>query len=156
MKVSACRVLAIALRLLLGGFFLAAGWSKLGQTLPTLASIYSYQIVLPDRLAELIARGLPGVELLLAGALFGGVLMPVTLSFTGLILAAFTLLTAQAWWRGLPIDCGCFDFGSLHPTLAFLSTPAGATLRNIVLLFLVALLAYLLRVLALSVSRSGT
>jgi uncharacterized membrane protein YphA (DoxX/SURF4 family) len=143
MKETPARILSIVLRVVLGWIFLAAGWSKIGQTLPTLASIYSYQIVIPDGLAEFIAMALPWVELLLAVALFSGLFFPWTLWVTGLVLGAFTLLTAQAWWRGLDIDCGCFDFSAIHPSLAVLGTPGGATLRNLVLLALTGALWWL-------------
>jgi len=137
------RILAILLRVVLGWIFLAAGWSKVGQTMPTLASIYSYQIVIPDGLAEFIAMALPWVELLLAVLLFAGLFFPWTLLATAAVLAAFTVMTAQAWWRELDIDCGCFDFGAIHPALAVLSTPGGATLRNLVLMALVGALWWL-------------
>jgi uncharacterized membrane protein YphA (DoxX/SURF4 family) len=137
------RVLTILLRVVLGWIFLAAGWSKVGQTLPTLASIYSYQIVLPDWLAEFIAITLPWAELLLAVLLFAGFFFPWTLLATAAVLVAFTVMTAQAWWRELDIDCGCFDFGAIHPALAVLSTPGGATLRNLVLMALVGALWWL-------------
>lgn len=140
---AAVRLPAILLRVVLGWIFLAAGWSKIGETMPTLASIYSYQIVLPDWLAELAAMILPWVELLLAAFLFAGLFFPWTLLATGALLAGFTVLTAQAWWRGLDIDCGCFDFGAIHPALAVLSTPGGATVRNLVLLSLVGALWWL-------------
>jgi uncharacterized membrane protein YphA (DoxX/SURF4 family) len=143
MKETPARILSIVLRVVLGWIFLAAGWSKIGKTLPTLASIYSYQIVIPDGLAEFIAMALPWVELLLAVALFSGLFFPWTLWVTGLVLGAFTLLTAQAWWRGLDIDCGCFDFSAIHPSLAVLGTPGGATLRNLVLLALTGALWWL-------------
>ena len=143
MPTTARRILTILLRVVLGWIFLAAGWSKVGQTLPTLASIYSYQIVLPDWLAEFIAMTLPWVELLLAVLLFTGLFFPWTLLAAGAVLVAFTVLTAQAWWRELDIDCGCFDFGAIHPALAVLSTPGGATLRNLVLIALVGALWWL-------------
>ena len=145
MKNVAARTAGIALRVVLGWIFLAAGWSKIGQTMPTLASIYSYEIVLPDALPEFLAMALPWVELLLAVALFAGLFFPWTLLATALVLGAFTALTAQAWWRGLDIDCGCFDFASIHPSLAVLATPGGATVRNLVLLVLTALLAWVWR-----------
>jgi uncharacterized membrane protein YphA (DoxX/SURF4 family) len=143
MNETARRASMIGLRVLLGWIFLAAGWSKLGQTLPTLASIYSYQIVLPDWLAEVMARTLPWAELLLAVLLFAGLFFPWTLLATALVLGGFVALTAQAWWRGLDIDCGCFDFAAIHPALAVLSTPGGATVRNLVLLALVGVLWWL-------------
>ena len=145
------RASGLALRWLLGLFFLAAGLSKVGQPMQTLAAVYSYQIVLPDGLASAIAHTLPWVEIILGLALLSGVFMPVTLSATAALLLAFTALTAQAWWRELPIDCGCLDLSAWHPSLAALTTPGGATLRNLFLLGLTALLAWLVRS-----SRAGT
>lgn len=139
------RTVILAIRIFLGLLFLAAGIPKLGATLQTLAAIYSYQIVLPDWLALAIAHLLPWVEIAIGAGLLFGLFMPVTLVATGSVLVVFTLLTAQAWWRELDIDCGCIDFSALHPALAALSTPGGATMRNIVLLALTGLLAFLLR-----------
>jgi uncharacterized membrane protein YphA (DoxX/SURF4 family) len=139
------RIAIIVIRTFLGLLFLAAGIPKVGAHLPTLAAVYSYQIVLPDWLATAIAYGLPWVEIGLGLALIAGLLMPLTLAATAIVLLFFTALTAQAWWRGLEIDCGCLDFSALHPVLAALGTPGGATLRNIVLLALTGLLAFLLR-----------
>jgi uncharacterized membrane protein YphA (DoxX/SURF4 family) len=132
--------LALLLRLLLGGLFLWAGLSKVGSPLQTLATIYSYQIVLPDWLAATMAASLPWIEILLGLALLVGLWPPVTLAWTATLLLAFTALTAQAWWRELPIDCGCVNLAALHPALAVLSTPGGATLRNLALLAITALL----------------
>lgn len=139
------RTAILFIRTFLGLLFLAAGIPKIGATLQTLAAIYSYQIVLPDWLALAMAHLLPWVEVALGIALLFGLYMPVTLVATASVLVAFTVLTAQAWWRELDIDCGCIDFTALHPALAALGTPGGATLRNIVLLALTGLLAFLLR-----------
>jgi len=139
------RMTAVFLRLVLGGLFLAAGLSKLGAPLQTLASIYAYQIVLPDWLASTIAAALPWMEILVGLAVLAGLWLPVALGWTAFMLVAFTALTAQAWWRELPIDCGCVDLSELHPALAVLSTPGGAALRNLVLLGLTAALAPLAR-----------
>jgi uncharacterized membrane protein YphA (DoxX/SURF4 family) len=139
------RATIIVIRIVLGLLFLAAGIPKVGAHLPTLAAIYSYQIVLPDWLATAIAYVLPWGEIGLGLALIAGLAMPLTLSATAIVLLLFTILTAQAWWRSLEIDCGCLDFSALHPALAVLGTPGGATLRNIVLLALTGLLAFLIR-----------
>ena len=136
MKIAA----ALVIRLILGGLFLAAGLSKVGAPLKTLATIYSYQIVVPDWIASIIAYGLPWMEILLGLAMLAGLWLPVTTGWIAAMLAMFALLTVQAWWRDLPIDCGCVDLSTLHPALAALSTPGGATLRNIVLLALCATL----------------
>jgi len=136
---------AVILRFLIGGLFLWAGLSKLGSPLQTLATIYSYQIVLPDLPASLIAAALPWMEILLGTALLSGIWLPVATGWTAVVLLFFTVMTAQAWWRELPIDCGCVDLSALHPALVALTTPGGATLRNVVLLGLTALLAVLIR-----------
>ena len=83
------------------------------------------------------------MEILLGTALLAGIWLPVTTGWTAVMLFFFTVMTAQAWWRGLPTDCGCVDLSILHPMLATLTTPGGATLRNLVLLVLTALLAVL-------------
>jgi len=136
---------AVILRFLIGGLFLWAGLSKLGSPLQTLATIYSYQIVLPDLPALLIAAALPWMEILLGTALLSGIWLPVATGWTAVVLLFFTVMTAQAWWRELPIDCGCVDLSALHPALVALTTPGGATLRNVVLLGLTALLAAMIR-----------
>ena len=146
------RAAIIVIRLLLGGFFLAAGLSKVGAPLQVLATIYSYQIVIPDWVANTIAHTLPWMEILLGLAMIAGLWLPVTAGWIAAMLAAFAVLTAQAWWRGLSIDCGCIDLSTLHPALAALSTPGGATLRNIALLGLCAVLFRLAR--GLSAPRS--
>lgn len=139
------RAAIVAIRLFLGGLFLAAGLSKVGAPLQTLATIYSYQIVLQDWTANAIAHTLPWMEILLGLGLLTGVWLPVTVSLSAALLGVFTMLTAQAWWRELPIDCGCIDLSKLHPALAALSTPGGATLRNIVLLALCGVLLWIAR-----------
>lgn len=135
----------IAIRLVLGGIFLAAGFSKVGAPLQVLATVYSYQIVIPDWAANTIAHTLPWMEILLGIGLIAGLWLPAVSCCAAAVLAVFTIMTAQAWWRGLEIDCGCIDLSTLHPALAALTTPGGATLRNIVLLALCGVLFWLTR-----------
>lgn len=125
----------------LGLLLISAGMSKIDSPLATLASIYSYQIPLPDWLANASAHCLPWVEILLGFLLIIGVWPFAVSSAAILLLAVFTILTSQAWWRGLPIECGCMDFSGIHPALAFLETPAGSTLRNLFLLMATAAMA---------------
>lgn len=134
MKTRFLRFSVILARLFLGAFFTFAGLSKIGTPLATLGTIYSYQIVLPDWFALAVAHTLPWMEIVLGLALIAGLWPAVTLSWTASLLLVFTILTAQAWWRELPIDCGCLDLSTIHPTLAILTTPGGATVRNLVLL----------------------
>ena len=134
------RILSLLLRLGLGGFFLAAGIQKLLAPQQVLSSVYSYQLPLPDGVAVLTAIALPWMELFVGAALVLGVWPGVTLAWTFLLLVLFLGLTTLAWARGLVIDCGCLDLGKLHPSLKVLSTPGGASLRNLVLLGLAAAL----------------
>ena len=83
------RAAVIAIRLVLGGIFLAAGLSKVGVPLQTLATIYSYQIVIPDWVANTIAHTLPWMEILLGIGLLAGIWLPVTVGWTAAVLAAF-------------------------------------------------------------------
>lgn len=119
--------------------FLGAALSKLPMPQKTLANLYAYQLPVPDPLAMAVAATLPWMELLLALGLLLGFWKKEILLWSTALLVGFTVLTASTWWRGLPIDCGCMDWSRLHPVLAILSTPGGATLRNLVLLGLVAI-----------------
>ncbi len=125
--------------------FFAAGVSKVGEPLRTLASVYSYQIDVPDWVAWALAHGLPWGEILLGVALLSGVWLRVTAWCAQAVLGVFLLVTAQAWWRELPIDCGCVDLGALHPALAVLETPGGAVLRNLLLMGLCGALLWMAR-----------
>ena len=130
-------------RVFLGLIFLSAGWSKIDSPLALLADIYAYQIPVPDRLAEILSVSLPWIEIGLGAALVFGISPRLTTSGAMGLLVIYTLLTAQAWWRGLPIECGCRDFSGGHPALAILSTPAAAALRNLCLLMVTSALAFL-------------
>lgn len=129
-------------RAALGTLFAAAGLSKLDAPLRTLADIYAYRLPIPDLLAQGIAMCLPWVEILLGILLLIGFLPRMSLVCAAAMLGMFTTLTASAWWRGLSIDCGCLDLATLHPVLGILSSPGGATLRNLVLSGLVVLLIF--------------
>ena len=126
----------------LGLLLLSAGLSKIGSPLRMLADIYAYQIPLPDWLANAAAYSLPWIEILLGALLIFGLWRVAGTSATLLLLAFYTFLTAQSWWRGLPIECGCLDFSGIHPALAFLETPAGSSLRNVFLLLVTSALAF--------------
>lgn len=137
------KLVSIVWRVLMGMLFISAGLSKIDSPLRTLADIYAYQIPIPDWLAESVASSLPWMEILLGIILISGI--GKRIAFVGLMgfLGVFTILTIQAWWRGLPIDCGCLDFSALHPALASLESPGGAALRNLTLLTVTALMAFL-------------
>lgn len=121
-------------RVFLGLLFISAGWSKLDSPLALLADIYSYQVPLPDGFAEALSIALPWIEIALGVVLVVGIFPRIAISAALGLLLIYTILTAQAWWRVLPIECGCLDFSGIHPALATLGTTAGAALRNLALL----------------------
>ncbi|HEY2731388.1 MAG TPA: MauE/DoxX family redox-associated membrane protein [Polyangia bacterium] len=121
------KVLALLLRLGLGGLLVVAGALKLRAPVAFATEIANYQLL--PALAPYVAAVLPVVELLVGGAL---VVAPrawrraAALAALAL-LAAFTVAVGSAFFRRINIDCGCFGTGGGPIT--------GLTLvRNVVLM----------------------
>ena len=99
------------LRVILGGIFAYAAWLKLRDPWAVFAiSIDSYQ-VLPFGAVEIVARGLPWLELLLGIVLVAGLWRGISATAASLLLAVFFLLMIRAMAKGMQIDCGCFGPG---------------------------------------------
>jgi protein-disulfide isomerase len=87
-----------------------AALTKLGDPDAAVRAVRAYEAV-PEGLVELVAWGLPFVELALAVLLLGGV-APRAAAWVSLgVLAVFIVGIASVWARGLKIDCGCFGTG---------------------------------------------
>jgi uncharacterized membrane protein YphA (DoxX/SURF4 family) len=128
---------------LFGVMLLWAGFSKVSDLIGFLASIHSFQLPLPSGVAEALAVILPWFELMCGGLLVFG-MWPETsrLALFGLLLV-FTLVTGQAWVRGLELSCGCFELDFIDPRYLRIIESAGFSFcRNLVLL---AACGYLLR-----------
>lgn len=105
----------VAIRLILSGVFLYAGITKMISPLPFADSIATFE-ALPNGLINIVALGLPVLEVALGGMLLIGFKLRAA-SFGVLILSIiFFLALAQGVARGLEIDCGCF--GSGEPSVA--------------------------------------
>jgi putative oxidoreductase len=105
------RRLALALRLLLGGVFAYAAYTKLRQSWLLFAlSIDSYQL-LPEWSVIFIARALPWFELVLGLMLIAGLWLRYTAAVAAGILALFFAVMLRAYALGASIDCGCFGVG---------------------------------------------
>jgi uncharacterized membrane protein YphA (DoxX/SURF4 family) len=103
--------LSNTLRVILGAIFAYAAWIKLRDPWAVFAiSIDSYQ-VLPMWAVEVIARGLPWIELLLGILLIAGLWRGISATAASLLLAVFFSLMIRAMAKGLQIDCGCFGPG---------------------------------------------
>lgn len=107
-------------RHLLAAAFLVAGALKWKNPAAFAESIAAFKI-LPTEWSNIVAILLPAVEIALGGLLlFGPWKRAASL---GVMLASvfFTALLAQAWLRGMPLDCGCFgkwDPAAGHPIIA--------------------------------------
>ncbi len=127
------RALDLAARGVLGALLVWAGLSKLADPLRTLASVYGYELALPDAVAVIVAASLPWFELLLGLALLAGVWTREVLLHTTGLMGLFVLITGQAWVRGLTMDCGCFNLAVFGLDVPWLQTPQFATARNAIL-----------------------
>jgi len=102
----------ILARILVGSVFLVSGFQKLIGPYQNFLYVVQTYAFLPVVLEEVVARGLPWIELFLGLFLVCGLWIRWTLRFTILLFVMFIGVVGQALVRGLPIDeCGCF--GSL-------------------------------------------
>ncbi|MGL5867193.1 MAG: MauE/DoxX family redox-associated membrane protein [Dermatophilaceae bacterium] len=103
-------VLSVVARLFLAGVLIWAGAVKVGKPLTSARAVQAFEIF-PYDLAGWIGIGLPFAEIALGILLLLGLFTrPVAIVSTMLMLA-FVVGIAQAWVRGLTIDCGCFGGG---------------------------------------------
>lgn len=109
------RALIIALRLIVGGVFLYAAWTKLPFNQPWqlfAMSIDSYQ-VLPLTMVEMVARTLPWVELAAGLMLVAGLWLRISAPLVSIMLLVFFALMVRAYAKGMEINCGCFGPGEM-------------------------------------------
>ncbi|MBI3406653.1 MAG: DoxX family membrane protein [Acidobacteria bacterium] len=108
------KVLLTAGRVLLGGIFVYASYTKLSQPWVLLAmSIEAYK-VLPESIRDLLAHALPWFELAIGGLLVFGFWMRTVASIASALLIGFFSIMAYSYAthpEGSGINCGCFGFG---------------------------------------------
>ena len=100
----------LVLRIALGGIFLYAGATKIGNPLAFADSIATFKL-LPPQLLNVVALSLPPLEILLAIMLITGI--QARAASLGIVCLAivFGIALGQALARGLVVDCGCFGSG---------------------------------------------
>ena len=118
-----------ALRLVLGGVLLFAGGMKVGDPASLAETMGNYRL-LPPVMVWPLAWYLPWLELVVGGLLVTGVWRGVSIGLAGVLFAVFTLVTAQAAWRGIDLTCGCFGSGGVGGGGV---TPGWATAHNLAL-----------------------
>lgn len=102
--------IGLVVRLTLGGVLFAAGYLKIGTPDKSQMAVRAYEM-LPISLANLLGLILPPVEIAIGALLILGVLTRVVAALGGFTMIVFIIAIAQAWARGLNIDCGCFGGG---------------------------------------------
>jgi uncharacterized membrane protein YphA (DoxX/SURF4 family) len=99
--------LGLAIRLGAAGIWLVAGAAKVGELQHFQAQVHAYKLV-PGSLEAPFAYGLPFVELAVGAYLVVGLLVRPAAIVGCAMMVLFVVALAQAWARGLSIDCGCF------------------------------------------------
>jgi uncharacterized membrane protein YphA (DoxX/SURF4 family) len=102
--------IGLVARLTLGGVLFAAGYLKVGTPDKSQMAVRAYEM-LPISLANLLGLILPPVEIVIGALLVLGALTRVVAALGGFTMIVFIIAIAQAWARGLNIDCGCFGGG---------------------------------------------
>jgi uncharacterized membrane protein YphA (DoxX/SURF4 family) len=97
-------------RLGLAAVWLISGVLKAVDPDQTYIAVRAYD-VLPTAGVEVVAALLPWVELAFGVLLLVGVGTRVVAALSAALLLVFIAGVAQAWARGLSIDCGCFGGG---------------------------------------------
>lgn len=97
-------------RLVLGIVLLVAGGLKVGNPRGSARAVQAYE-VMPFDIAGYVGYALPWIEVIVGALLVLGLFTRVTGLIGTLLMVAFVVGIAQAWARGLTIDCGCFGGG---------------------------------------------
>jgi uncharacterized membrane protein YphA (DoxX/SURF4 family) len=102
--------LGMVVRLGLAAVFGVSGALKVVDPAQTRVAVLAYE-VLPPGLVGPVATVLPLVELVLATLLVAGAFTRWAALASVVLLGVLMTGVAQAWARGLSIDCGCFGGG---------------------------------------------
>ncbi len=102
--------LGLVARLILGGVLIVAGAVKIGHPVTSKMAVQAYRIF-PHDVAGWIGLALPFVEVVIGTLLVLGLFTRFNALLATLLMVAFVIGIAQAWARGLTIDCGCFGGG---------------------------------------------
>jgi uncharacterized membrane protein YphA (DoxX/SURF4 family) len=130
-RLSASPWLVILARLLVGGLFVFAGFSKLLLPHAEVAALIQQYTVIPRDVTPLIATVLPWVEVLSGTALLIGFFTTPAALVVALQLLAFCLLMLVILIMGIEVeDCGCFG------QWGWRETPLQVLIRDLVMLAL--------------------
>ena len=97
-------------RLTLGGVLFVAGYLKVDKLEVSQMAVRSYEL-LPIPIANFLGQTLPFFEVVVGLLLILGAATRAVAALGGFTMFVFIIAIAQAWARGLNIDCGCFGGG---------------------------------------------
>jgi uncharacterized membrane protein YphA (DoxX/SURF4 family) len=97
-------------RLTLGGVLFVAGYLKVDKLEISQMAVRSYEL-LPIPIANFVGLTLPFFEVVIGLLLILGAATRAVAALGGFTMFIFIIAIAQAWARGLNIDCGCFGGG---------------------------------------------
>lgn len=117
----------LAVRLVLGGVFLAAAVGKLADPTSFVENVANYQLF-PER-SPWVAATIPALEVVASGVLVfaSRPWRQAAALVLGVLLLTFSVAIARAWALGIDTECGCFGSGSS-------GIGAGSLVRNAALL----------------------
>jgi uncharacterized membrane protein YphA (DoxX/SURF4 family) len=102
--------IGLVCRLTLGGVLFVAGYLKVDKLEVSQMAVRSYEL-LPIPIANFLGQTLPLFEVVIGLLLILGAATRVVAALGGFTMFIFIIAIAQAWARGLNIDCGCFGGG---------------------------------------------
>lgn len=127
----------LLVRLLVGGIILVAGLLKYKTGVNWFwQQILEYKLV-KGRSSRLLAYSLPTAEILCGIFLMLGYLTPIVVVIVFSLLGVFTIALLSTFWRGRPVDCGCFGHRITPKTQQARWTIAYRNLGLMVLLLLI-------------------
>jgi putative oxidoreductase len=100
--------LSLAFRVYIAWIFLQAGLNKIPDPALFAENVANYRII-PYLAINLVAIVLPWMELICAFFLFFGLRIKATTMILFGLLLLFTLLVIITIFRGISMNCGCFD-----------------------------------------------
>ena len=106
--------LGLVVRIAAGGIWLVSGSAKIADLTEFQVQVHAYDL-LPGSLEAPFAYALPFVELAVGAYLLIGLLVRPVAIFACFLMLVFIAAMAQAWARGLSLDCGCFGTLAREP-----------------------------------------
>ncbi len=127
-------MIATLLRWFLAIMLIWAALGKIANLHEFYIAILAYKLPLSPMLLRTVAIVLPWLELLAGLLLAANLRRDAALFWAFALFSVFTLVTFQAWVRGLNISCGCLDLRTvgIQPGSSIahiIETPAFAAIR---------------------------